>query len=175
MITGCESPVYKKAKPVPVIGFAHLNAFTVQGGGTDIQQSFVDDARTIAVSREFGMTPAELIKRYANNRFNVTQQPTSLVFDIKTASLKKYQEETDPLAIMTGLTNDIYKMTVLIAMHPVRDGIKKDPFTIYYEQELIISSNTSLADREYRQFEFMEDMITDIDQSVAQIVTTKLN
>ncbi|MEM6811750.1 MAG: hypothetical protein AAF549_04705 [Pseudomonadota bacterium] len=176
VLAGCTSPLDPKAKPVPQINFSHLEALSVRNGFVQIQQSFIEDDQTRLVSREFQASPAAFLQNYAANRFKTNGSPVRLVFDIEKAALSKVTEQINALSFMMGAETDIYKLDVFINLFPVDTGGRQtEPFTIFYQRKLVLSSNVSLAERDYRRFEFFEKMINDIDRAVNDIVTTKLN
>ncbi|MEM7618232.1 MAG: hypothetical protein AAF244_02495, partial [Pseudomonadota bacterium] len=172
-VSSCTLMDHSGVKPTPSLMFDHLQPYSANGRTVMVTQSFTPDKMTLAVTKEFGESPAHLVSRYAQSRFvtNSVITNSGMIFNIKEASLTKQTRETDPLLFMTGSTLDKYKMKVFLELFPVlADGKKADPFTLYYEQELKLSENVSLADREYAQFEFYEKMINDIDQAVSNIM-----
>lgn len=176
LVSSCTLMDHSGAKPAPSLMFDHLQPYSANDRTVMITQSFTPDEMTLAVTKEFGESPAHLISRYAQSRFvtNSTATKNGMIFNIKEASLSKQTRETDPLLFMTGSTLDKYKMKIFLELFPVlADGKKSNPFTLYYEQELKLSENVSLADREYAQFEFYEKMINDIDKAVTDIMLNK--
>ncbi len=174
-IAGCTTADYSTAKPLPSLTFNHLNPYSVNSGATRITQSFQSGDMTRQTSLEFGKSPASLLKQYANQRFITSGAPQTFVFNIKKAKLSKTSSNTDALNFMVGLSLDVYKMEILLELsllHP--NGKKAQPHNVYYEQKLTLSSNVTLKEREYAQFEFYEKMITDIDRAVSDIIQNKL-
>lgn len=177
-LLGCTVIDHTGAKPLPDLTFNHLKAYSIKGGSTRITQSFKPDEMTRRVSNEFGQSPAFLLKRYANDRFVVDGQnnlPTTFVFNIKTAKLTKNTSDTDPLNFMIGISIDTYNLEVLLELSLMQaDGQQAAPHTIYYEQKLVVSSNVTLEEREFAQFEFYERMMSDIDRAISDIIMNKL-
>jgi len=178
-VSSCTVLDHSGAKPLPDLTFSHLNPFIVKGGATRITQTFTPDEMTRIVSGEFVESPAFMLRRYANKRFVIEGQnalPTTFVFNIQKASLSKNTSNTDPLNFMIGLSQDTYKLVVFLELAQVQpNGQQSAPHTIFYEQDLIVSSNVSLEEREIAQFKFYERMITDIDRAVSDIVLNKLH
>jgi hypothetical protein len=198
LLAGCSHNAHPTGKPLPQLSFDHLNPYAIHGGAVRIQQSFVEHPQSKAISTTFPIVPAELLQRYAAKRF-VTQQNANgqhgehgehgehgqqhrqlgvqdrLVFDIKDASLSRMSDPEGLVNFFSGLAEDYYTLHIDIAMTPIRaDGHRAAPFTVKLNRRLSLAHNLSLAERQFRQFEFLETALTDIDQSITQLVKHKL-
>lgn len=174
-ISGCTITDHSAAKPLPDLTFDYLTPLAVNNGATRITQSFQAGEMTRKTTPEFGQSPALLLKRYANQRFITTGAPQTFVFNIKKARLTKTTSNTDALNFMIGLSIDVYTVEIFLELSLLQSNNQKaQPHTIYYEQKLTVSSNVTLEEREYAQFQFYEKMITDIDRAVTDIVQNKL-
>ena len=142
------------------------------GGSVRVQQSFRPDEAMQALATEFPIEPEKLVQRYANKRF-VTgmDSPHKLVFDIQNAALSKLSDKENMVSFLAGSAEDVYVLDIFIAMTPIRaDGQRAAPFTVKVQRQLIMSQNISLAEREFRQFEMLEQAMFDVDQVVSDMV-----
>jgi len=175
LMVSCTLKDHSDIKPVPSLNFDYLEPYNVDNGRATITQTFTPDLMTMKVTKEFGESPADLVRRYAQSRFETNAPRQSLVINIKEASLSKITSLTDPLMFMTGLSKDIYVLKIFLELFPVSmEGNKTNPHTVYYEQQLTMSENVTLAARENAQFEFYEKTINDIDKAISDIVLNKL-
>lgn len=175
LVMGCSQNPQPLGKPLPQLTYAHLNAYKPFGGGVEVRQSYVADAQTIKTAKEFPIMPDALLGKYAFHRFDRYQRPIKLIFDIKQSSLIKKADEDNLVGFLSGAAEDYYTLQVAIAMSPVRgDGSLSDPFTINLKRELYLPQRLSLAEREFRQFEFLEQIIIDIDRVVTQLYEQRM-
>ena len=180
LLMACSHNARPIGKPLPQLSFEHLKPYAIQGGAVRIQQSFVEHPQSKALSAKFPIAPDKLLQRYAAKRF-VTRQTAQqgaqerLVFDIKDASVSKINDPEGLISFFAGTAVDYYTLNMLVAMTPIRrDGQRAAPFTVKFNRRLSLPHNLSLAEREFRQFEFLEKAISDIDQSITQIVQHKM-
>ncbi len=174
-LIGCGHSDHPMGKPLPKLSYDHLTPYSIHGGGVIIQQSFVPDEQTKISAAEFPIAPDRLIQRYANKRFITGSVPKKLIFDIQEASLTKAADDNNIVGFLSGFSEDYYKLTIFIAMTPIRaDKQRVEPFTIKLSRELSIPQNASLAERDFRKFEFLEKSIIDIDRVVSDMVTNKM-
>ncbi len=174
-LMGCSYSEHPMGKPLPNLSYENLNPYSIHGGSVVIQQSFVPDEQTKRLSAELPVAPDKLIRRYANRRFVTAGLPTKLIFDIQNATLTKAADEENIVGFLSGAAEDYYKLSIFITMTPVRaDGQRAAPFTIKLNRQLVVPQNTSLAEREFRQFELLEKTLSDIDRTVSDMVQNKM-
>lgn len=174
-LIGCSYAENPMGKPLPKLSYENLNPYSVHRGSVIIQQSFKPDEQTKRLSAELPVAPDRIIQRYASRRFITGGTSAKLVFDIQDATLVKVADEDNLVGFLSGAAEDYYKFNVFIAMTPIRaDGKRAAPFTIKLNRQLIVSQNASVAEREFRQFEFLEKMIADIDRTVSDMVINKM-
>ena len=175
-VIGCTHNPQPLGKPLPTLTYDHLNSYSIHGGSVRVQQSFRPDEAMQALAAEFPIEPEKLVQRYANKRF-VTgmDNPHKLVFDIQNAALSKLSDKENMVSFLAGSAEDVYVLDIFIAMTPVRaDGQRAAPFTVKVQRQLIMSQNISLAEREFRQFEMLEQAMFDVDQVVSDMVVNKM-
>ena len=174
-LLGCVQSPKPLGKPLPELTYGHLISYSIQGGAVEIRQSFQPDKEMLKIAREFPMTPGVLLNRYARSRFITAEVPFKMVFDIARASLAKKPLKENMIGILTGAATEVYVLDVFITMSLFQpDGSLSSPYTISLKRELLIPDRASLAENEFRKFEFLEQALTDIDLAVTNIITKKL-
>ena len=72
------------------------------------------------------------------------------------------------IGILSGSAAEYYTLDLFVTLSPIQqDGRLSDPYTIKIKRELLLPDNLSLAENEFRQFEFLEKVIQDIDKTLA--------
>lgn len=142
-------------------------------------QSFQPSPRGIKTMREFPVELSSLITRYANSRFETQerapQKPIKLVFDIQKASIIKQSDEENLVGFLSGAAENYYLLDVKLALFPLNArGEKLEPFTIKLKRELFLPQRISLAEREFRQFEFLEKVMIDIDRTITEFYNARM-
>ena len=174
VLMGCSHNPQPLGKPLPKLSYAHLNPMAVHGGTVRIQQSFRPTQVQQETLNQFALTPAEVLKSYANKRFlrsRDTGHAEKLVFDVQDASVTKVSDEENLIGLLSGKGEDIFIVDVLIHMTPVRnDGHRAAPFKVAHKQKLSLPQNISVAEREFRQFEAIEKMMNSIDKKIIEMV-----
>lgn len=174
-LVGCTQNPQPLGKPLPQLTYENLQPLTPWQGAVNIRQSFRPDVRAIEAAKEFKTPPDVLLQRYAGHRFMTEGRPVKLVFDIRDATVIKKTDEENLIGFLSGASKDTYVLTYAIRMLPVdENGAEKDPFIINMKRELFIPHRSSLSDREYLQFEFLENAIHDIDKIVSEMVNTRM-
>lgn len=171
MLAGCGSTSHPMGKPLPTLSYSHLEPYSPYQGSVDIRQSAQLTPKTKQALEQFVLMPDLLIKQYASKRFLTPQtapnRPVKAVFDIQKLAFSKKTDADNVVGILSGAAADYYTMDLLIALHPVApDGRLTQPYTIKIKRELLIPDQTSLAQKEVRQFEFLEKVISDIDKTI---------
>lgn len=162
-------------KPLPQLDYSHLQPFSPYGGNVEVRQSAKISQRTQEALYNFILSPSFLIKNYASHRFSTKERapdrPFRTVFDIQKLTLIKKTEDENLMGILSGAAADYYTLDLLIALYPVAlDGRLTQPYTIKIKRELLVQDQLSLAEKEFRQFEFLEKIIADIDKTVVSFI-----
>ena len=162
-------------KPLPDLTYEHLNPYKPYGGGVSITQSFQADKKTQEAVKEFPMRPEDLLQKYAHSRFDRYQRPIRLIFDVQKVALTKKSDADNIVGFLSGAAENSYLLDISIALTPVDQGVVvSDPYTIDLKRELFLPQRLSIAEREFRQFEFLEKAMTDIDKVVTQFYNTRM-
>lgn len=175
MLSGCSSHPEPMGKPLPTLNFAHLTPYQVDGGGVMLSKEGQSPSTVDGLSE----SPDQLLWRYAQSRFDTRAAPTRLSFHIQTASYTKQKPSAgglpDAIGFWTGGAKDVYRLDILTRLSPIdNNGRKSSPFTVALKRDLFLPHNLSLAEREFREFEFFEKALHDIDRAVTDIVTNQL-
>ena len=174
-LTGCSYNPQPIGKPLPKLTYEHLYPYQVYGGATQIRQSFEPTKRMNEVISEFPIAPGILLERYAAHRFVTQGTQTKMVFNIERAAIAKKSDDENIIGFLSGAAENAYLLDIYITMSPVaQNGSLTKPFTIAMKRELFLPQRISLAEREMRQFEFLEKAIVDIDAVVTKFVQERM-
>lgn len=175
LVGACTHNPQPMGKPLPQLTYEHLNAYRPYGGGVEVRQSFQPDAQAAKTIREFPVAPDELLQRYASQRFDQYERPIKMLFDIQKASITKKSDAENLVGFLSGASENSYLLDIYIMMSPVRaNGALSKPFTISLQRTLNLPQRLSLAEKEFRQFEFLEQAMNDVDHVVTEFVTQKM-
>lgn len=170
LLGACSSSSHPVGKPLPSLSYTHLNPYSPYGGAVELRQSAVINERTRAIIQDFVMAPDALINRYAQSRFVTSSLPTRSVFDIVKLSIMKKTDADNLMGILSGAAADYYTLDLAINIYPVRGGQMTQPYTIKIKRELLIPDQASLAEKEIRQFEFLERIVSDVDKTITTFI-----
>lgn len=177
LLTACSHHPSPLGKPLPDLSYDYLNPYLVLDGRVEVRQSFKPDDHTAQAAKNFVIAPDKLIYRYAMNRFVVEEKlPLRMMFDIRRATLRQRFVEKNPIGFLTGDNAEFYTLDILVALSEVTPaGQVKAPYTISLVRELRLAENLSLSQREFREFEFLEKVMSDIDRGVNDILKNKMH
>lgn len=175
VVVACTHNPHPLGKPLPNLTYDNLTPYNIQGGSVIIKQSFQPTPKMQEIANKFPVAPDILIKRYASKRFVTTGVPAKLIFDIQNAALRKISDEDNLVGFLSGASEDAYELNIMVAMTPIRqDGQQAKPFTIKVTRHIYMQQNSSLAEREFRQFEMLEKAIKKMDETVTDMVQNKM-
>lgn len=174
-LSACTQNPQPLGKPLPNLTYEHLNPYRPYGGGVHVVQSFQADKRTTETAKEFPISPEVLLQKYAYSRFDRYQRPLKLVFDVQKVALTKKSDADNIVGFLSGAAENSYLLDIAIALTPIDQGqVVSEPFTINMKRELFLPQRLSIAEREFRQFEFLETAMTDIDKVVTQFYNARM-
>ncbi len=188
LCVGCTKSSHPLGKPTPDISYMHLHPYQVRGGGVEIRQRYVPSEEEATVAQYFPLELDALLRRYAQGRFVLFYPPKTVsklaldsslnvplraIFMIEKAALTKIKK-SGTLEGFFG--SDTYKGHIVVSLTPVGDGGEREekPHVIDLVKTIDLPHSLSLSEREFRQFEFLEAMMKDIDSGVIQLVQGKL-
>ncbi len=169
----CTRPYAPLGKPVPSFSYNHLGEMRAHNGAVRVERSNVQSAHK---NKDFIGNPYEVLSSYADHRFDQNLElPLRLIFNIQRANLIKTLPEQNMFERLTFQDREQYQLLIDIEMTPVsQQGELQKPYTIEMDRVLQLSENISLSQKEFRQFEFLEKAMTDIDRAVVDILTNRL-
>jgi hypothetical protein len=154
--------------------YSALTPYTIKQGHVEIRNSFLQYERP--AQAEFVRSPEVTLQNYSSKRFNTRTGPKKMVFDIQRLSLTHKREEMQYFDSLFGNEKDVYNFDFFAALIPINNqGLAEQPYTISMDRQLVLTPDYSVAEREFRQFEFLEKAISDLDRAVTDIVTRMNN
>ena len=76
---------------------------------------------------------------------------------------------------LTFQEEEQYHLLIDISMFPISEKSKSSaPYGINIDRTLKLSENLSLSQKEFRQFEFIEKAMSDIDRAIMDIITNRI-
>ncbi|HPD83280.1 MAG: hypothetical protein R3D88_07080 [Alphaproteobacteria bacterium] len=175
-VGACTHQKNPMGKPLPDLTYDYLIPYSPYNGSVIIRQSAVLDPRTKQASQGFIKAPDKLIQRYAKQRFvtqdNHPELPVRSIFDVQRLSFYKKSDEENIIGILSGAAADYYTLDLHITLSVVQsNGQLGRPYEIKLKRELLIPDNTSLAEKEILQFEFLEKVMTSIDEVITTFMS----
>ena len=175
VVGACSQTQHPMGKPLPQLSYTHLMPYKPYGGAVKLRQSAELSEQSVVNMASFVLSPDILISRYASSRFATQNDAPSLpvrsVFDLQKLSLVKKTDGDNMIGILSGSAADYYTLELFIVLTPIQpNGSFGEPYTIRIKRELLLPDNLSLAETEFRQFEFLEKIIQDIDKTLAGFI-----
>lgn len=173
LLAGCSSTPSPMGKPLPSFDYSALTPYTVQQGRVEVRKSYTEYVRPTQAS--FIRSPELTIENYALSRFDLVTGVRRMVFDVQKLSLTQSVQKLKYFDSLFGSERDVYALDLFISIIPVtQSGKAQAPYTINMDRTLTLPPNLSISEREFRQFEFLEKVMSDLDKAVTEIVG-KLN
>lgn len=172
-VSACTSTPSPMGKPLPHFDYSALNPYFIRQGHAEIKESYLQYKRPN--QPDFVRSPEITFNNYAYNRFDTKAGKRRLVFDIQRLNLIRSKQELKYFESLFGDQKDVYMLDFVVAMVPVDSAGKTyAAYTISFKKRLVLTPDMSVAEREFRQFEFLETVMSTLDKGVTEIVT-KLN
>jgi len=172
-VVGCSSNPAPMGKPLPNFDYSALTPYTIQQGYVEVRNSYLQYERP--TQADFVRSPDVTVQNYALQRFNRQKGMKRMVFDVQKLSLTKEIKDLKYFDSMFGDQKEIYKFNLFVAMIPINEqGQAGKPYTVTMDREMTLTPDHSIAAREFRQFEFLEKAMSDLDGAVTDIVA-KMN
>ena len=168
--TRSEAPL---GKPVPSLSYNHLGAVRVSGGAVQVNKP---EVRPVSDIGDFVADPYEVLSTYADRRFyQDSKLSPRMVFQINQAEIKKIIPTKTAFERLTFQEEEQYHLLIDISMFPISEKSKSSaPYGINIDRTLKLSENLSLSQKEFRQFEFIEKAMSDIDRAIMDIITNRI-
>lgn len=166
--TGCAAG---QGMPPPKLTFANYQPVNLNAKSVNVVENYSNANDPQDVSSQFVVTPAEAMKRYAARRFAAsgtgTGEFTIEIIDSR-VHLRQIKQESKVLAAMDAGTEDEYRVWLALRVTPQPDGFngRMGATTIKMDRTLVMRSSVSLAERELKQVQFLEQLIADVDVKI---------
>lgn len=185
MLSACASTPPPEAKTVPEMTFDHVVSLPVNVVQIEIVNDYKPDFSQNGDVVSFPTPPDIALRRYAEKKFRAAGPENTLKFVIEDAHVTHHMvPETDENAkkgFIDGLfgdemEKDRYDVAMKVRLYTVApDGAESVHSLLTVNQSVAISAQATLAEREWEQFKFLEQMMKTIDLAVTQTVKDKMN
>ncbi len=173
VIMGCTQPPSPMGKPLPHFDYSALTPYKIREGKVGIKKTY--QAYPRLTQADFIRSPDMTVEQYAISRFETDNGIQKMVFDIQKLSMTKQKQKMSFFNSLFGNEKEIYHFELFIAMIPLNiQGRAEKPYTVQIDRKLILTPDYSIAEREFRQFEFLEKNMNDLDRAVNNIIS-KIN
>lgn len=152
--------------PMPQMTFNHLEPMTL-----DLARYEVEDKSQTQIRHDFICSPNEKLRDYFLQRFKAIPSHPASVGELS-AIIEKAEIEYIPYPErFWGGGKDIYrvKLDVLLSSFNHQDYAYK-AIGIRWHRDIEVSKHATIAEREKKQLEAMEDIMRELDKRVVQIV-----
>ncbi len=165
ILGACTHQAEPMGKPLPDITYSHLTPLMVNDGAVEIKRSYAlkNPQEKRSESIDFVMPLDVVLSRYLQNRFVTTG-------DIKGGVIDMERVDTLYHKASNRIDDDIYQVDILISITPSN----ATPTTLTMKKSLPLKQSYTLAEREFRQFEFIELIISELDVTINDLVKNKL-
>ena len=172
-LASCETS-HPGGMPAPQLTFAQFTPQTL-----NVQSATVSEAYEITndpkdISGQFVISPAEVVKRYAAQRYQASGAADgqfSILIEDARVHMREDKEKSKVLSSLDVGTDDLYELFLRLRVSPEPAGFNGRQATIIkMERSLVMPSSVSIADREIRQTKFLEQLITDLDKKIQDVL-----
>lgn len=164
--------------PAPDLTFQNYPAQTVTASHIIINRTYDPFRAKNDVAMNMAVAPHVALERYLNKRFIADgSQTDSLHFTIEegTTTLREIRQDNKYLSMADIGTQDEYTVRMKVKVQPYSAGnIPGAGIEHRFERTLVMPQNVSLAEREMRQVQFIEEMIADMDTKIMAALRSPL-
>lgn len=167
---GVAACANRGASTAPQLTFANYAPLTLNVQSSNVTEAYTNPNDPDDVSSQFVLAPAEAIKRYAANRFRASGtgngQFTIEIQDSR-VHLRQIKQQSKVLAAMDAGTEDEYHVWLQLRVISTPSGFNgSQSTTIKMDRTLVMRSSVTLAEREMKQVQFLEQLVSDVDKRV---------
>jgi hypothetical protein len=169
-VTGCaNSNVAGNA--APQLTFQNYQPITLNVQSATVEEAYLNANDPKDVSAQFVVSPAEAVKRYAAQRFKAQGMGNgffTIAIEDSRVYLRQIPQQNKVLAWADAGTEDEYRVLLQLRVTPQPDGFngRIGATTIRMDRTLIMRSGVTLAEREMKQIQFLEQLIADVDARI---------
>lgn len=160
--------------PSPQLTFANYQPVQLNVARTGVEYAYETPNDPQDISGQFVVSPAEAVKRYAENRFVARGTPdgdfTVSILDAR-VHMTVLKEDNRVLKWAGAGQEDEYRVFLKVKVTPRPDGVARAASTVIrYERTLVMPSSATLAEREMKQINFLEKLIADVDGKIMELL-----
>lgn len=181
-MTACTSTPVSTKSPQQELSFTNVPPYHVNAARVEVETRYTAGADPKDVASSWAVSPDVAVRRYAENRLQPSDMPGqtgSLKFVIEDARVYKTLIQPDNKVVnWVGAGNqDQYEMFLKLALYYTDDmgmqtGRKGE---LSFNRTLTMPASVSLAEREKRQLQFLEQLMKDVDTGVAKALSEKFS
>lgn len=167
---GVAACANRGASTAPQLTFANYAPITLNVQTTDVTEAYVNPNDPDDVSSQFVLAPAEAVKRYAANRFKAAGTGDgrfTIEIQDSRVHLRQIKQDSKVLAAMDAGTEDEYHVWLVLKVISTPSGFQgSQSTTVKFDRTLVMRSSVTLAEREMKQVQFLEQLIADVDKRI---------
>lgn len=181
-LAACTSTPVSTTSPQQELSFTNVPPYHVNAARVEVETRYVAGADPKDVASSWAVSPDVAVRRYAENRLQPSDMPGqtgALKFVIDDARVYKTMIQPDNKVVnWVGAGNqDQYEMFLKLAIYYTDDvgmqtGRKGE---LSFNRTLTMPASVSLAEREKRQLQFLEQLMKDVDVAVAKALSEKFS
>ncbi len=178
-VTACSSTPGAAVKAQPELSFTNISPYHVEASRVEVENKYVPGADPKDISSTFPVSPDIALRRYAENRLQPGGVQGALKFIIEDARVYQTQIKPDNKVVnwMGAGNQDQYEVflklnlfyTDELGMQQGRQGV------LNFNRTLTMPSSVSLAEREVRQLQFLDQLMKDVDVAVSKALAEKFS
>lgn len=172
VLSSCVSLNAPEGKPLPSMTFSHLERLSLNVGSIVREQGEISIERDIADL--FALRPDQVFENYVMHRFLPTpgygNSQLRLIYDIHiTQDYERSEYKAASWAGVGGRDAYILQISVLIVGQDLQRFASLQT-SINATQKVSVSEHTSVAERELKQFEAFEKMMSQLDNQLLHVL-----
>lgn len=165
---------YAHPNASPQLTFSQYTPMNLNAQNVGVEEAYIQPNDPQDVSGQFVLAPSEAIKRYAANRFHSSGATTgsfSVVIEDARVHMRQIDQRNKVLEWSGVGKEDEYRLMMQLRVVAQPDGFNgRQSTTIKMDRTLIMPSSIDLAERELRQTQFLEKLISDVDARVEEAI-----
>ncbi len=178
-VAACTTTPVKTTSPQQELSFTNITPYHVNAARVEVETRYAPGADPKDVASTFPVSPDVAVRRYAENRLQPGGQTGGLKFIIDDARVYQQQIKPDNKVVnwMGAGNQDQYEIFLKVALYytderGMQSGRKGE---LSFNRTLTMPSSVSLAEREKRQLEFLEQLMKDVDAGVGKALSEKFS
>lgn len=178
-VSACTSTPVSNSKPQQELSFTNISPYHVEAARVEVENKYVPGADAKDISSTFPVSPDIALRRYAENRLQAGGTTGALKFIIDDARVYQTMIKPDNSVVnwMGAGNQDQYEVFLKVSLYYTDDvGMQEGrKGALNFNRTLTMPSSVSLAEREQRQLQFLEQLMKDVDVAVSKALTEKFS